>query len=69
VCVCGHERDRHGLTPKPEHRGGLWETWLALVAAHGGLAHYVSRLKGPKEQCAIAFNEIAVAHFFVSGAG
>jgi hypothetical protein len=22
LCTCGHERDRHGLTIKPEHRDG-----------------------------------------------
>ncbi len=22
VCTCGHARDRHGLTTKPEHRDG-----------------------------------------------
>ncbi len=46
--------------------GGLWETWLGFVAVNGGLGHYASRLKGPKDQCAIAFNEIAVAHFLVT---
>jgi hypothetical protein len=46
--------------------GDLWETWLCFTAAHGGLSHYESRLKGPKGQCAIAFKEIAVAHFLVT---
>jgi hypothetical protein len=46
--------------------GRLWETWLSFVAVNGGLPHYVSRLKGGKDQCAIAFNEIAVAHFFAT---
>lgn len=46
--------------------GKLWETWLGFVAVNGGLPRYVSRLKGGKEQCTIAFNEIAVAHFFAT---
>src|SRR5215831_461998 len=49
--------------------GELWETWLDFVAANGGLHHYASRLKGGKDQCAIAFNEIAVAHFLATECG
>src|SRR6266852_808722 len=46
--------------------GELWETWLDFVATNGGWSQYESRLKGPKDQCTIAFHEIAVAHFFVA---
>jgi hypothetical protein len=49
--------------------GGLWETWLGFVAANSGLRHYVSRLKRGRDQCAIAFNEIAVAHFLATECG
>src|SRR5712692_4826935 len=49
--------------------GGPWETWLAFVAANGGLRHYAPRLKRGKDQCSIAFNEIAVAHFLATECG
>jgi hypothetical protein len=49
--------------------GGLWETWVGFVAINGGLSHYGPRLKGGKDQCAIAFNEIAVAHFLATEGG
>src|SRR5712691_13241631 len=49
--------------------GGLWETWLAFLAANGGLRHYTPRLKGGIDQCRIAFNEIAVAHFLATECG
>src|SRR5262245_1759766 len=49
--------------------GGLWETWLDFVAVNGGLRHYAPRLKGGKDQCGIAFNEIAVAHFLAVECG
>jgi len=49
--------------------GGLWETWLDFVAANGGLHHYAPRLRGGRDQCSVAFNEIAVAHFLATECG
>lgn len=49
--------------------GGLWETWLGFVAANGGVGHYAPRLRGGIDQCRIAFNEIAVAHFLATEYG
>src|SRR6266702_8978715 len=46
--------------------GELWETWLDFVAVNGGWGQYEPRLKGPKDQCAIAVNEIAVAQCFAT---
>lgn len=40
------------------------ETRLQFVKALGGLAHYLPRLRGPKERRDEAFAEIALAYFF-----
>lgn len=45
------------------------EAWLCFVRDAGGLDHYGSRLKGPKERRDEAFAEIAVAYFFATKCG
>lgn len=45
------------------------EAWLRFVKGAGGLAHYLPRLKGPKERRDEAFAEIAVAYFLSTRCG
>lgn len=45
------------------------EAWLRFVKDTGGLAHYLPRLRGPKERRDEAFAEIAVAYFFARKCG
>ncbi len=54
-----------------EEVAAVYEKWLDFFAVTGGLAraHYLGRLRGPKEQCVTMLAEIAVAHFFVTECG
>jgi hypothetical protein len=45
------------------------ESWLRFVRDSGALAHYLPRLKGPKERRDEAFAEIAAAYFFATRCG
>lgn len=45
------------------------EGWLRFTKEAGGLAHYVPRLKGPKERRDEAFAEIAVIYFLAVECG
>jgi hypothetical protein len=45
------------------------EAWLRFAKETGGFAHYVQRLRGPKETRDEAFAELAVAYFLVKLCG